>query len=426
MISDRPLRIWKRGYMKKLIAIAMLLSMLFFIAGCQYPTESNFIPEEMGVSDDGLWLYKTDLTRCRSDGSGEEPIPLETQLGNEEAELCDWVMNNDSHTLFYCLSSGVGGKKASALFLYNYEKKTSKELIPALTGSVSLKEGERYVFVQTQCERPADGKAYLFDFEGNFVTDATGYEFEGKSGLLQDIKIETESEWRQKLTFRWWYEGFSDETEIVKDPYRYVSDQYTVGGWSYFVSEDGFVVCVDLSTGEKIERQPSPGLMGGELADYRHEVHTVGNTLFLLYFTDSGFTGLQGVLLYAFKGGEARLISDFGGDFVDIYARMEKVLSLSIVDRYGDLRYFSVDDDLRISYEKPPEEPVEPERFVCGEYAFWVEKKSWYEGFTGPQHNCYYLMRQKGAEKPEILQYRFSDDNYLSLHKYFFFDILPV
>ncbi len=105
--------------------------------------------------------------------------------------------------------------------------------------------------------------------------------------------------------------------------------------------------------------------------------------------------------------------------YVPLFGRL--TLDLTTKDLYQSRLY--LDDSLGFSREEPAAESEEPEKFLCGEYAFWIEQKSWSEGFMGRRHFCNYLWRQRGEEEPEIMQYEFSDDDSAIS---FFFDILPI
>ncbi len=119
---------------KSFAAILFPLAALFLLSGCNYPTEEDFIPEKMGAADDGLWLYRSDLTRTRSDGSGREELPLVAEINGGEAELGYWLAETDAHTLFYVLTQGEGEEEMSALRVYDYETKRDEEIIPAFSG----------------------------------------------------------------------------------------------------------------------------------------------------------------------------------------------------------------------------------------------------------------------------------------------------
>lgn len=72
--------------MKKVFTFLFTVALATVFCGCSYPTAADLLPEKLGIADDGLWLYRL-TARPRSDGSGEEALPLETQIDGEEAEM---------------------------------------------------------------------------------------------------------------------------------------------------------------------------------------------------------------------------------------------------------------------------------------------------------------------------------------------------
>lgn len=422
--------------MKKVLALTAFVLVVAFatvLTGCNYPTESDFVPQKLGISDDGLWLYQH-TTRTRSDGSGKESLPLEMQINGEEAEITDWLQTTDAHTLFYALTNGNDKEQLSALYVYDYEEKRSEELIPATNGGISLDHSENYVFAQTYKTKNhiySTDKAYLFDYEGNVIFDATGYSFDDENGILKSVKKEQDlAGMKNRISFRYWYEGTEGEVALMTD--AYLSGEYTAGGWNYFIFMDGRMIAVDLTSGEQKEgKLPAKD----DLLHFDDYVYTVDGVVFVFFYREVEREGLDGAEMYALKNGEVMFLRSFGETSVRCSVRcyvrgsLPDQLVLDLTERNLAKSRLYVGASLEFFQGDPPEEEAEAlQKFTCGEYTFWETRRSWTQGFMTKTNYCYYLWRQKGDEEPEIMQYAFCSGNgYSSLFSgFFYFDILPV
>lgn len=407
------------------ISMGFVFGVLCLFAGCSFPTEKDFIPEKTGVSDDGLWLY-LGAERMRSDGSEREALPVQKTLGGLDAEVAETLICAETHKLFYILEH----ETAQGLFCYDLVEGETEELIP-YGENIRITESSNYLFAKAHLSRDDVGyeRQFLFDRDGELLFEGAGYAFNTRGEVMYSSELDEEATF-----FRWWRGTLHSVTLPRMSFDSGDATRFIDGDYAYFLYENGILRTVDLNTGEQKEGT-LPLLSNGASAQWEnYSIRTVRG--YPICISDDG----EDYTLYTLKGGElvkVYSVARSNSSGIVFHGGAESGCLCFRVSRKGVWReyneYVIFDRDFAFSVVGESKHSHSGEilpKFTCGEYAFWVEQKSWSPGLMQSSRYCLYLWRQKGSKTPEIMQYAFSGSDFLFYEEqpyyYFFEDILPV
>lgn len=421
--------------MKKFYAIALsLVGMLLCFAGCG-PLKESLIPKELGVHE-GLWLYRG-TERMRTDRSEREPLLGDVVLDEETYTVEDYKVKTylyctDEKAAFFVLTVEVG----DYLYCYNYAEKRGVQLSEACKSggehpsrgylcASGLHSSESYVCFESIDEM---GKTVtsLFLRDGTPVCEGMrNFEF------LQDILWKYERGESGRLQLTWWKDGELRSVETAL--WTYDTGNFFYDG-ECFYEFSGQGVSVNTNTGETALLTYE-----GTKSNWRD---FYGTAYFLTYGKQELCTNkyhsvihnqyiYSSCRLYACVGGEAKLLYTFDesldmvfygyGNYKEgmiplahQYSAVERNAGFTQVNgfwkrekpfEYTEHReyYFdAVKGELKKG--SAPEIRQEREELVCGDYTFWIDYKTYPDGFyTG---HCQYLYREYQG-KVEIMQYAF-------------------
>ncbi len=393
-----------------LLALVVCTCISFTACKIKIKQEADCIPEKMGKAE-GLYVYYNNY-RSLTDGTEKETLLNEITVDDatyleDEFKIYSVQYLTEKKEIFYSIKTDKENEETRYfLWHYNYDTKDSG-LLYEFNNDFYLSVSDTYIFA-----KESNLSGILFDGNLNIVEQ----ELYGDYVLFKNLLYNYANN-----EFLWWKNGqfYSVKTQTeIKYSNVFVTQNYAY----LFLSQD--VYLIDINTGGyKVHHFTD----GDKYLSYNRDNVDFENSQAVYYFLtysnlSDEFTVADetGCKLWSVKGFEIEYLYTFDEKYeVRFDSCNEKFINLTLfyykeetIFSKAETRYssgfYDVEKKKFIKNKQEPIPTLPKERFIVGEYEFYVD--SVHYGGILTDNRCYYLHRVHNGED-EILQYHFVNNS---------------